>query len=200
MIIGICGFSGAGKDTIGDYLIKEKGFIHLSFAAVLKENVARLFCWDLEMCKGLTKESREWREQVDHQWSSILGQEITPRLALELGGTEGARNIYGENIFVGHVKMSIDKLISEGKENIVITDCRFPNEVSMIKSYDNSLLINVNRENCVPDWYEDFMSGNLDMTNIHPSKYMWIKNNFDVVINNNSSLQDLYNNIDLSIN
>lgn len=202
MIIGVCGCNGSGKDTIGDYLVNNCGFIKLSFANILKENVARLFCWDLEMCKGLTDESRAWREQVDEKWSEILGMTMTPRLALELGGTEGGRNIYGENIFVGHVKMSIDKLFSEGKYNIVITDCRFPNEMNMIKSYDNSMILHVYRDHLIPSWYNDYKNG-VDVSEVmdmHPSKYMWIRTNFDKEISNNSTIEELYSKLLLLIN
>jgi hypothetical protein len=35
MIIVTCGFAGSGKDTIGNFLVKEYGYIKLSFAFVL---------------------------------------------------------------------------------------------------------------------------------------------------------------------
>ena len=35
MIIGISGFQSSGKDTIADYLVKEHGFVKLSFASAL---------------------------------------------------------------------------------------------------------------------------------------------------------------------
>ena len=124
IVIGVSGFPGAGKDTIGNFLVREYGFVRLSFACIVKELVASLFCWDLKMLQGDTPESREWREQVDHKWSEILEREITPRKALELMGTESCREVFGENIFSGRVKILIDEYIKEGK-SVVITDCRF---------------------------------------------------------------------------
>jgi len=135
IVIGVSGFPGAGKDTIGNFLVREYGFVRLSFACIVKELVASLFCWDLKMLQGDTPESREWREQVDHKWSEILEREITPRKALELMGTESCREVFGENIFSGRVKILIDEYIKEGK-SVVITDCRFINECNMIKSYE----------------------------------------------------------------
>jgi len=35
MIIGLCGNQGAGKDTVGDILISDYGFIKLTFASTL---------------------------------------------------------------------------------------------------------------------------------------------------------------------
>ena len=64
MIIGICGFIGAGKDTIADYLVNLHHFRRESFANTLKDAVAQVFGWDRTMLEGRTKMAREWREQV----------------------------------------------------------------------------------------------------------------------------------------
>ena len=40
-IIGITGTLGAGKGTIVDYLVKEKGYVHYSVRAFLAEEVKR---------------------------------------------------------------------------------------------------------------------------------------------------------------
>ena len=109
MIIGVCGFIGAGKDTIGNVLCDEYGYVRMEFAEILKVVISKLFSWDLEMLQGKTPESRIWRENVDIKWSKILGYKVTPRLMLERGGTEACRNVFGENIVVGHIQMEIDK-------------------------------------------------------------------------------------------
>lgn len=41
MIIGIAGTDGAGKGTVVDYLVKEKGFTHYSARAVLTEELEK---------------------------------------------------------------------------------------------------------------------------------------------------------------
>ena len=43
MIIGICGFQSAGKDTLGDYLVNKLFFVKLSFASLLKDIISILF-------------------------------------------------------------------------------------------------------------------------------------------------------------
>jgi hypothetical protein len=63
-IIGICGPIGSGKDTIADILIKERGYIKLSFASALKDAVSAIFGWDRNMLEGADSESRLWREQI----------------------------------------------------------------------------------------------------------------------------------------
>ena len=40
-IIGITGTIGAGKGTIVDYLVKEKGYVHYSVRAFIAEEIQR---------------------------------------------------------------------------------------------------------------------------------------------------------------
>ena len=101
MIIGICGFIGAGKDTAADYLVNFHGFRRDSFAATLKDAVAAVFGWDRELLEGRTKEAREWREQVDPWWSQRLGMPaLTPRWVLQYWGTEVGRNAFHTDIWI----------------------------------------------------------------------------------------------------
>jgi len=218
MIIVTCGFAGSGKDTIGNFLVKEYGYIKLSFAFVLKEVVALLFNWDLKMLQGDTVESREWREQIDTEWSDILNMEITPRKALQLFGTESCRNVFGENIFSGYIKIIIQRYINQGYTNLVITDCRFKNEYEMLKSYDAKIIHVFNKEldhwfykykygdnaikvsngekttmeyiyeTFINFWYPDYIS---EMKNMHPSEYEWIRNDFDYELKNTKEIIDL---------
>ena len=53
MIIGICGFIGAGKDTVADYLVNLHHFRKESFANSLKDAVAQEeeLRWKLEAAK-----------------------------------------------------------------------------------------------------------------------------------------------------
>ena len=80
MIIGVCGFIGCGKDTVADYLVNFHEYRRESFADSLKDSVAAVFGWDKIMLEGRTKESREWREQVDKWWAERLDMPtLTPR-------------------------------------------------------------------------------------------------------------------------
>ena len=130
MIIGVTGFIGSGKDTIADYLVTHHGFKRVSFAASLKDAVAAVFGWDRELLEGTTKSSREWREEKDEWWSNRLGMNITPRWVLQYWGTDVLRNHFHNDIWVA----SVENKLRQAKDNIVITDCRFENEVNAIKN------------------------------------------------------------------
>lgn len=199
MIVGICGLIGSGKDTIADYLVNFHEFRRESFARSLKDAVAAVFGWDRDLLEGRTKESREWREQVDFWWSNRLGIRITPRWVLQNWGTEVCRQNFHDDIWIA----SLENKLRTSKDSVVISDCRFPNEISAIKN-SNGIIVWVQRGE-LPDWYDialDANKGNLKASKymehmgIHPSEWKWIGTEFDIVIDNNSSLNNLYNQIE----
>lgn len=186
MIIAICGLQGSGKDTIGSYLINKYGFTKLSFAGVLKDIVGILFGWDRKMLEGATKESREWREQVDPWWSQKLGiANLTPRYVLQYFGTDLFRTHFHSDIWV----IAVERQLSQ-YTNCVITDCRFPNEIAMLRTV-GATVIKITRGK-LPEWYEPYASGQTEKPDgVHPSEYMWIRESFDYELENNSTIGDL---------
>ncbi len=179
-IIGICGPIGSGKDTVADILIKEKGYIKLSFASSLKDAGGVIFGWDREMLEGATKESREWREQVDEWWSHRLDiPHLTPRWILQHWGTDILRDKFHQDIWLASLER---KLLNYPKDSrIVITDCRFPNEIDILKRL-GAKIIKMERAS----------SSSYTLSSInHSSENSWKEIDFDFVIDNNSTLCDL---------
>ena len=130
MIIGICGLIGSGKGTVSDYLVDEYGFEKISFADKLKDGVSAVFGWDRDMLEGDNSDSRQWREQEDEFWSKETGKTITPRLILQLFGTDCMRNGYFDGVWVSLVKQ---KIINNPNKEFVIPDVRFRNEQNAIR-------------------------------------------------------------------
>ncbi|NBP57024.1 hypothetical protein EBU71_10940, partial [bacterium] len=199
MIVGICGLIGSGKDTIADYLVNLHQFRRESFARSLKDAVAAVFGWDRDMLEGRTKQSREWREQVDFWWSNRLGMKITPRWVLQNWGTEVCRQGFHDDIWIA----SLENKLRNSEDNVVISDCRFPNEITAIKN-NNGIIVWVQRGE-LPDWYDTAQDANMgdkralkymQDSGIHPSEWKWIGTEFDIIIDNNSSLNDLYEQIE----
>lgn len=198
-IIGICGLIGSGKGTVADMLIKDYGFTKLSFADKLKDTVATTFDWPRDLLEGDTKESREWREQPDAFWTEELGEEITPRLALQLVGTDCMRKGFNDNIWMLIVKSII---LKNPDTNYVIPDARFANERSLITDLGGEVW-QVAR-GAPPTWYPDALSDNVYGTDkmaahdIHASEWKWIDfdSKFANSINNNGTLEDLKINIE----
>ena len=195
MIIGICGFIGSGKDTAADYLVNFHGFRRESFASSLKDAVASVFGWDRTMLEGRTTQSREWREQRDEWWSERLGRDVTPRWVLQYWGTEVIRDGFHDDMWIA----SLENKIRTSKDNIVITDCRFPNEIKAIKSVGGKIIW-VQR-GPLPDWYtvavkanegQELFKTNLKTLGIHPSETAWVGTKFDAEIDNNESIEELF--------
>jgi len=195
-IIGICGFIGSGKDTAADYLVNFHEFRRDSFAATLKDAVAAVFNWDRELLEGRTKQAREWREQVDPWWADRLKMpELTPRLALQLWGTEVCRRGFHDDIWIA----SLEARLRNTQDNIVISDCRFPNEINSIKQAGGKVVW-VQR-GTLPSWH--IMAGKanngdivaaekLKQLGIHASETAWVGTEFDAIIDNNGTVDELY--------
>jgi hypothetical protein len=203
MIIGFVGFIGCGKDTAAEYLVNNFGFKHDSFASTLKDAVAAIFGWDRELVEGRTTEAREWREQEDAWWSQRLGKKITPRYVLQYWGTDLLRNHFHDDIWIA----SLENKARKTKDNIVISDVRFPNEVQAIHNA-KGLVIRIKRGQ-EPAWYEDALAYNqgpknmrwalskqrLNELQIHSSETAWIGSKFNYTIENDGSIDDLHNQI-----
>ena len=201
MIVGISGFINSGKDTIADYLVNIHEFRRDSFAGTLKDAVAAVFGWDREMLEGRSKQAREWRDQIDAWWANKLDMpNLTPRLVLQLWGTEVCRRGFHDNIWI----TSLENKLRNTKDSVVISDCRFPNEILSIRNA-GGMVVRVVRGS-EPDWYNDAVIANTDLghaewqqaknnmaqRNIHVSETAWVGSKFDYVIKNNGSLDQLY--------
>ena len=202
MIIGICGFIGSGKDTIADYLVNLHHFRRESFANTLKDAVAQVFGWDRTMLEGRTKQAREWREQVDPWWAQRLNiPHLTPRYILQQWGTEVCRKNFHDDIWIA----SLENKLRNSRDDVVISDCRFPNEIRAIKQ-SGGMVVRVVR-GPEPDWYDAAVSRNrgpdgnstwslsgrrLEQLGVHTSETAWVGTKFDVVLDNNGTLDDLY--------
>lgn len=174
MIIGVLGHKRNGKDTIADYLVENYEFKKICFADALKNMSRQLF--------GLTDEQLygDKKEVEDEYWQT------TPRKILQFVGTELFRKQFAK--LCPHVKEGIwveiaKKKILNTKENVVISDVRFQNEVDMIHSL-NGIVIKVVRPSI----------SNIDY---HESELGIDKiKDFDLEMLNDNTLDSLYTKLD----
>jgi len=199
-IIGICGLIGHGKDTAAGFLIEE-GFHRISFAGVLKDACANVFGWDRELLEGSTDESREWRETPDEWWSARLDiPDFTPRLALQQVGTDVLRTHCHPDIWVA----ACERQVAMAEKDVVISDCRFFNELSAIKRLGGTTTVVWRHDK--PVWWSNASTINKanasdkpkhivdGMTNrypdVHKSEWSWAGWEFDLELYNTSTLTD----------
>ena len=194
MIIGVCGLIGSGKDTIADYLVNIHGYRRDSFAATLKDAVSAVFGWDRDMLEGRSRHSREWREQPDAWWSERLGRTITPRLMLQLWGTEVCRQGFHDDVWIA----SLENKLRSAQDDVVISDCRFPNEIDAIRRSGGHVIRVMRGQD--PLWFSEARQHLKHHTPLpsglpHASEWAWAGTDFDCYIDNNGTLDDLYSQV-----
>lgn len=196
-VIGICGLIGHGKDSAAGFLI-EQGYQRISFAGVLKDACANIFGWDRILLEGNTPQSRAFREQVDEWWANRLGiADFTPRYALQHIGTNVFRHHFHPDIWVA----ACERQIEMATKNVVISDCRFFNELEVIKKLGGKTAVVWRGEK--PMWWATAVGVNQAKANnqansmqmvfpdVHPSEWSWAGWNFDVQIDNTGTYEEL---------
>lgn len=193
LIIGISGFIGSGKNTVTKFLVNEFDFKQLSWASAAKDAISVIFGWDRNLLEGDTDQSREWRDIVDPWWANRLSiPNLTPRWVLQNFATDVCRNSFHQDIWIA----SLENKIRNSTKNIVISDCRFKNEIDTIKK-NKGFLFWV-RKNQLPEWYNDYYNHDIEKIkkwNIHNSETDWIGTDFDAIIYNNDTLDKVHNDV-----
>lgn len=122
-----------GKDTLGEFLVKQDNFVRFGFADKLKDVVADLYGFTEEHMYGTLK------NVVDERYG------LTPREILQdFGQEQRARfsDIWADYVFRG-IESTISRTALHSsynqKKNFVITDFRFPNEHTVGKRYAERL-------------------------------------------------------------
>jgi hypothetical protein len=200
-IIGLVGFAGSGKDTVGQYYVDNFGFKSEAFADPLKDCLSVLFGWDREMLAGRTPESRAWREEIDPWWADRLGiAHFSPRFAMQNIGTDVMRKVFHDQIWL----INMEKRLMLSDDPVVITDGRFVNEIRLIRRMGGR----VYRVKRGPDpkWMDTAkLAANGDQLaiqrlnevfKVHQSEWAWVNEELDGVIRNDAGLPELYEKIE----
>jgi hypothetical protein len=199
MIIGIVGFIGSGKGTAADILVNKHNFHKLSFADTVKDATAAIFGWPRNLLEGDTEESRNWREAKDEWWSERFGYDISPRLALQMMGTEAGRDVFHSDLWIHSLERKMEMY-----PNVVIADVRFPNEIAFIQS-KGGFVIRVKR-GADPEWYDTALIANqikdsderfaarekmINQYNVHYSEWAWIGSIMEHELYNTGTISSL---------
>jgi|SaaInlStandDraft_1057018.scaffolds.fasta_scaffold64388_1 hypothetical protein len=199
-VIGLIGFIGSGKDTVASRMIQQ-GATRDSFASPLKDLTASVFGWPRELLEGDTVESRDFRETADMFWGRKLGiPNFTPRLALQLIGTDVMRNHFHTDIWLSSLEYRL-RLRKKHSTTVVISDARFRNELSLIKQMGGKVIWVQRGE--LPEWYSTAVKANegnviakkvmeTKYCDIHSSEWDWAGFDVDYIVKNDGTLDELY--------
>lgn len=126
-LIGIHGKAGAGKDTIGDYLAERHGFMSFGFANPIKCMIDTAF--------GPIR----WNDRKEKE-APLPGIGKSPRQLAQTLGTEWGRQLVHPDIWVILMEQTVFEVQraewadGAGVRGVVITDVRFENEATWIRS------------------------------------------------------------------
>jgi hypothetical protein len=204
MIIGVSGYSGSGKDTVGQLIqqltAQERyGYLEntweikkwagkLKTIASLLTGISEINFEDQEFKK--TNLGPEWNKQVlydsDAKWivegGEMHEEPMTVREFLQKLGTDGLRDGLHSNVWVNALMADYIEQYNIDTDrttwpNWIITDTRFPNEAEAIKKA-GGIIIRVDRPGVKP-------------TNNHPSETSLDNWEFDYKIMNISDIEAL---------
>jgi hypothetical protein len=126
VVIGIAGKKGSGKDMVGDYLVREHGFLKIAFADPIKE-----------ICKiAFSLKDQQLNEDAKEIVDTRFG--ISPRQMMQKVGTDMFRAEFGQNFWVNRL---IETIASSEPCDIVVTDVRFDNEMEAIRDMGGQVIL-----------------------------------------------------------
>lgn len=194
LLIGLSGKSGAGKSTVGDYLTGAHGYEQFAFAGALKEVVGLAFGFSEDQLYGRRKEA------VDPRWG------VSPRWCMQWLGTEVLRAKWPE-IWIYHLRQEIlDFLSINGQHLVVVTDVRFRDEAAAVKGM-GGVLVRIQRSaggtpaptTPAPTMPAPLAAGATGIPGHISESDLDGWEGWDYVVNNNGSLQELADKIEVML-
>lgn len=154
-LIGLTGLAFVGKDTVADLLVTHAGFIKLAFADALRGEISEGFGVDLELLtQRHTKETPTPQLAISRgpatfrnavflahaleqkvtrdSFPDWFNQPRTPREIMQLWGTE-YRRAQSVDYWVKQLQGRVEYGLRNGQHRLVISDCRFSNEVEYLR-------------------------------------------------------------------
>lgn len=121
-LIALTGLPRSGKDTFATRLVERYGFVRRQFSDPLKEAAAILLDRPLSQMRG---ENGFDREDVLPEWG------FSVRWFLQMLGTECMRDTIRRDFWVHRMR----NYLVDALAPVVITDCRFDNEVALVHQF-----------------------------------------------------------------
>lgn len=176
MIIGLNGRMRSGKDTTANILSGLFDNVQrVGFADKLKDSGAAAL--------GITRDQLEELKLYGHVAIYIDGDEepvhtLSGRQYLQYYGTEAHREQFGDDFWVDQV---LDVPVTDGTI-LVVTDMRFPNEIAGVLDR-GGIAVKIRRREAD------------EKPILHPSEQTLPDEQFDYFLDNNGTLNDLYENV-----
>ena len=177
MILALSGTARSGKDTAADYLVKNHGYVKMSFADPIREALYKLNP-DIRDMTGLIY---GFQQAVNlFGWEDMKTYFPSYRGLMQRMGTEVAREMFGQDFWVDVAMKRIGNL-----ENVVFADCRYPNEADAVRALGGRVW-RIERDGVGP-------------VNEHSSEHAMVGYKFDSQLDNSSGIDVLYELVDKNL-
>jgi hypothetical protein len=171
VLIGLCGKALSGKDTVGNYLHDRYDFYRTAIAAYPKRVLKNLYDLSYEQLWG------DQKEVVDPRYG------FSPRYIMQFWLNDCCKHI-DPNIWIRICQQTVNAALAT--RSVVVTDVRFQDEAQMIRNL-NGYLIKIFRDGAQASQGIKNHISEHDLDN-------WA--DWDLVLNNNDTLDDLYIKVD----
>lgn len=206
-LVGLGGKLRSGKDTAGEFLEKEHGYVLMGMSDALNEalqkigpegpwvrldfNVFPVKGWERGIYRGKyhAGEFVRYRELLNAVGYTEAKRHADVRKYLQGLGTEVGREMLGSDVWVEQAKKKIFKHWSEGRR-VCITAMRFPNELEMVRELGG-----------VTVWIErtDEGRGVPEGSGVHASENSVSAEEFDFIVDNSGTVEDLWEQVDRTV-
>lgn len=171
-ILGLGGYKESGKDAFAEALPSEEWTVLGMSSPLLDASRAiNPYLRDVDLTV------QEWERACGGNYTTMKAKSADYRGLLQRMGTDFGRNMVDENIWVNIAIDSIKRELANGK-SAVVTGMRFPNELEAIRNLGGRL-----------GWVE--RDGVKAPSDLHVSESSVSVDDFDFIIENNSTLEDL---------
>lgn len=167
-IVGIAGHARAGKDTVAQWLVRNRGALRFSFASPIKAALGRLFGIQPSVWDGPEKEC-----PLPH-----LGK--SPRELAQTLGTEWGRNLVHQDVWVLAARRVFENAFVLDDQIVAIPDVRFENEAAFVR--ERGVILHL---------YRDAADGRVGLVG-HESERGVQPAPEDIMISNNGTIDELH--------
>lgn len=212
MIIALSGPAGSGKDTIADIFVCEYGFVKVSLAAPIKRICQNVFGFTNKQMWGPSYNRNIPDKRYPRTTPSNSIEYLTPRYAIQRLGTNWGRDCYPDiwtnyALRVASLLEKNDPSIFYSEElgliqsdpnsenyygctkcnGVIISDCRFRNEMSAIKKAGGKI-IRVKRDDAG-------LKGEAGRHISEQEQKLIPDSEFDYILDNNCEIEELNNRV-----
>ena len=182
-IIALSGYAQSGKDSTAHFLVQDAGFKRYAFADIMRRAMEIL---NPALEVGLHPDGGGVERYTPLSrilvltggWDQAKVRFPSVRKMLQIFGTEIGRDLLGEDVWIEATFRQVQR---DGTENVVISDCRFPNELLAVRNLGGQV------------WRIE--RPGVSAVNAHISDHALDGETFDQVIQNDGDLVALRNSV-----